>query len=243
LDRLVAERGRPPRFIRCDNGPEPTANALRDWCRFTSAATSYIQLGSPWQNPSVGSFAGRLCDELLAVDAFSTFLEAQVLVEDWRIEYNTVRPHSAIGYLTLTDYAEAWNANHPNSHSGWTNTRGPVTLRRPLRCRIDDRVVGMADGNGPDGKDLSSTLDACWSRSKPPWIPKDAPSAPRPRPLSILQAVRRAVASRMLRRSPIFFPLSASGTLDCHYGDLCRVWPGEPGGLPFLRELRQPAHA
>jgi hypothetical protein len=51
------------------------------------------------------------------------------------------------------------------------------------------------------------------------------------------------VASRVLRRSPIFFPLSPSGTLDCHYGDLCCVWPGEPGWLPFLRELRQPAHA
>jgi putative transposase len=51
LDRLVAKRGTTPRFIRCDNGPELTANALRDWCRFTGAGTSYIEPGSPWQNP------------------------------------------------------------------------------------------------------------------------------------------------------------------------------------------------
>jgi putative transposase len=113
LDQLVADRGRPPLFIRCDNGPELTANALRDWCRFNQAGTSYIEPGSPWQNPYVESFGGRLRDELLAVEAFNTLLEAQVLVQDWRIEYNTVRPHSALGYLTPTDYAKAWTANHP----------------------------------------------------------------------------------------------------------------------------------
>jgi putative transposase len=51
LDRLVAERHTRPRFIRCDNGPELTANALRDWCRFSGAEVSYIEPGSPWQNP------------------------------------------------------------------------------------------------------------------------------------------------------------------------------------------------
>jgi putative transposase len=60
LDHLVAERGTTPGFIRCDNRPELTANALRDWCRFTGAGTSYIEPGSPWQNPYVESFGGRL---------------------------------------------------------------------------------------------------------------------------------------------------------------------------------------
>jgi putative transposase len=112
LEGLVAERGA-PQFVRCDNGPELTANALRDWCRFTGAGASYIEPGSPWQNPYVESFGGRLRDELLAVEAFSSLLEARVLVEDWRIEYNTVRPHSALGYLTPTDYAKARTTNHP----------------------------------------------------------------------------------------------------------------------------------
>jgi len=113
LDRLVAQRGTTPRFIRCDNGPELTANALRDWCRFTGAGTSYIEPGSPWQNPYVESFGGRLRDELLAVEAFNTLLEAQVLVEDWRIEYNTLRPHSALGYLSPTDYAKTGTTIQP----------------------------------------------------------------------------------------------------------------------------------
>jgi putative transposase len=113
LDHLIAEGGRPPRFIRCDNGPELTANALRDWCRFTGAGTSYIEPGAPWQNPDVESFGGQLRAGLLAVEAFCTPLEAQVLVEDWRIQYNTLGPHSALGYLTPTDYARAWTTNHP----------------------------------------------------------------------------------------------------------------------------------
>jgi putative transposase len=83
LDRLVTERGAAPRFIRCDNGPELTANALRHWCRFNHAGTSYIEPGSPWQNPYVESFGGRLRDELLAVEASNGLLEARVLVEDW----------------------------------------------------------------------------------------------------------------------------------------------------------------
>jgi putative transposase len=99
LDRLVDERQTAPRFLRCDNGPELTANALRDWCRFNHAGTSYIEPGSPWQNPYVESFGSRLRDELLAIETFSSLLEAQVLVEDWRIEYNTVRPHACVPQL------------------------------------------------------------------------------------------------------------------------------------------------
>jgi hypothetical protein len=68
---LAAERQTAPRFLRCDNGPELTANVLRDWCRFNQAGTSYIEPGSPWQNPYVESFGGRLRDELLSVEAFN----------------------------------------------------------------------------------------------------------------------------------------------------------------------------
>ncbi|GAA3227948.1 hypothetical protein GCM10020256_39710 [Streptomyces thermocoprophilus] len=73
LDKIAAVRGF-PQFIRCDNGPELTAAALRDWCRFTSTRTSYIEPGSPWQNPWVESYGGRMRDELLAVEQFDTLL-------------------------------------------------------------------------------------------------------------------------------------------------------------------------
>jgi putative transposase len=100
LDRLVAERNTAPAFIRCDNGPELTANALRDWCRFSKAGSAYIEPGSPWQNPYVESFGSRLRDELLAVELFSCLAEAQVVIEDWRQDYNQQRPHSALGMMT-----------------------------------------------------------------------------------------------------------------------------------------------
>ena len=74
-----------------------------------------LPISSPARRGSTlcGSFGSRLRDELLAVEVFNTLLEARVLVEDWRIEYNTVRPHSALGYLTPTDYAKAWTTHHP----------------------------------------------------------------------------------------------------------------------------------
>jgi len=57
LDDIVKRKGEAPAFIRCDNGPEFTANALRDWCRFSGTGTSYIEPGSPWENPFVESFS------------------------------------------------------------------------------------------------------------------------------------------------------------------------------------------
>lgn len=112
LDKVVGDRGTHPSFIRCDNGPELTANALRDWCRFTGAGTSYIDPGSPWQNPWVESYASRMRDELLAIEQFDTLLEAQVLVADWRTEYNGYRPHSALGMRTPVEFARQWRTNH-----------------------------------------------------------------------------------------------------------------------------------
>jgi Integrase core domain len=108
VDRLIAKRGTAPAHVRCDNGPELTANALRDWCRFSGAGASYIEPGSPWQNPYVESFGSRVRDELLSVELFSSLAEAQVLVEDWRIDYNSSRPHSALGMMAPARFAASW---------------------------------------------------------------------------------------------------------------------------------------
>jgi putative transposase len=112
LDRLVTERGRAPRFIRCDNGPELTANALRDWCRFSKAGSAYIEPGSPWQNPYVESFGSRIRDELLSVELFSCLAEAKVMVEDWREDYNEHRPHSALDMTAPGRFARTWRHRH-----------------------------------------------------------------------------------------------------------------------------------
>jgi putative transposase len=108
LDRLVVSRGRPPAFVRFDNGPEFIANALADWCRFNTVGTCFIDPGSPWQNAWIESFNGRLRDELLNSWHFDTLLEAQVILGDWRVDYNDNRPHSAHGGLTPSEFAQAW---------------------------------------------------------------------------------------------------------------------------------------
>lgn len=87
-----------PDHIRSDNGPEFTAKALRAWLATVGARTPYIEPGSPWENGYCESFNGRLRDELLNGEIISSLREARVVIERWRKDYNTVRPHSALGY-------------------------------------------------------------------------------------------------------------------------------------------------
>lgn len=110
LEALIATRGRAPRFLRVDNGPELTSHALRDWCRFSHAATVFIEPGCPWQNPFVESFHARVRDELLNVEQFACLTEARVLIDDWQVDYNTRRPHSALEMLTPAAFAAACSA-------------------------------------------------------------------------------------------------------------------------------------
>jgi transposase InsO family protein len=107
IEKLVAEFGAPG-HLRMDNGPELVAWALRDWCRLAGTRTTYIEPGAPWENPFVESFNGRARDELLNVEEFGTLLEAQVVVEAWRVEYNTYRPTSVHGGLTPAEFRKAW---------------------------------------------------------------------------------------------------------------------------------------
>ena len=124
--RLVAVRGAPV-HLRMDNGPEMIAWALRDYCRLAGARTTYIEPGSPWENPFAESFNSRVRDELFNVEEFATLLEAQVIVEAWRIEYNTYRPHSSLGDLTPAEYAATWTRPpKQHSHSRRTSSGGPV---------------------------------------------------------------------------------------------------------------------
>lgn len=87
-----------PAYIRSDNGPEFVAQALRDWIAAVGARTAYIEPGSPWENGYCESFNGKLRDELLNGEIFYTLKEAQIMIEAWRRHYNTIRPHSSLGY-------------------------------------------------------------------------------------------------------------------------------------------------
>lgn len=86
---------------------------LREWCRLSGTRSTYIGRGSPRENPFVESFNGRLRDQLLNVEEFADLRQAQVIVEYWRIEYNTYRPHSAPDGLTPDQYAKAWINQRP----------------------------------------------------------------------------------------------------------------------------------
>ncbi len=84
--------------VEPDNGPEFVATSVWDWIAAVGAKTAYIEPGSPWENGYVESFNARLRDELLNGEIFSSVREARIVIEQWRVHYNTVRPHSALGY-------------------------------------------------------------------------------------------------------------------------------------------------
>jgi len=87
-----------PEHIRSDNGPEFTSKAIRDWLPRVGVKILFIEPGSPWENGYNESFNGKLRDELLNREIFYSLKEVQILTEQWRREYNTVRPHSSLGY-------------------------------------------------------------------------------------------------------------------------------------------------
>ena len=97
LAEVMQQRG-VPEHIRSDNGPEFVARELREWLASVGCATLYIEPGSPWENGYCESFNGRLRDECLNGEIFYSLKEAQIVIESWRVEYNTLRPHSALVY-------------------------------------------------------------------------------------------------------------------------------------------------
>jgi putative transposase len=114
-----------PRHIRSDNGPEFVAKAVREWIAMVGSKTAYIEPGSPWENGYCESFNAKLRDELLNGEIFYTLQEAKVIIESWRRHYNTVRPHSALGYKPPAP--EVFMVARPASQSG-SAAPGALTL-------------------------------------------------------------------------------------------------------------------
>ena len=102
---------------------------MRSWLKRVDVKTLYIEPGSPWENGYIESFNGKLADELLAREVFDTLHEAKVLVERWRVQHNTVRPHSALGYRPPAP--EAWLVEEP----------GSATLRQALQPK--EHILGL----------------------------------------------------------------------------------------------------
>ena len=124
---LMATRG-VPEHIRSDNSSEFTAKAVRKWLKKVDVKTLYITPGSPWENGYIESFNGKLSDELLEREVLDTLHEAKVLIERWRVHYNTMRPHSSLGYRPPAP--ESWMVVEPSS----------AALRptqQPLDCSVN----------------------------------------------------------------------------------------------------------
>lgn len=128
LSWLMATRG-VPGHIRSDNGSEFTAKAVRSWLKQVQVKTLFITPGSPWENGYIESFNGKLADELLAREVFDTLYEAKVLIERWRVHYNTIRPHSSLGYRPPAP--EAWHVEEP----------GSAALRQALQPK--EHILGL----------------------------------------------------------------------------------------------------
>lgn len=112
LEDIIAQTGLQPTFIRCDNGPEFTAEALINWCGKAGVKTAFIEPGSPWQNGFIESFNAQFRREQLSQEIIETMAEAKFLANEYQEIYNQTRPHGALRGLTPN---EAWNsqANHP----------------------------------------------------------------------------------------------------------------------------------
>ena len=111
LERIVDHRGTAPALIHCDNGPELVAHALRDWCRFNGTNVGYIEPEHP----------GRT----LLLESFNTFYEAQLLTNDWRLEYNYDRHHESLNYQTPAEYAHRCMTERTETQPPTLITTGP----------------------------------------------------------------------------------------------------------------------
>jgi putative transposase len=103
LSRLVSVHGA-PRYLRSDNGPEFVSRAVLKWLNSAHIDTAHIDPGKPWQNGSNESFNGKFRDECLSMQWFKNRIDAKVMIESFRREYNEIRPHSSLGQLTPLEF-------------------------------------------------------------------------------------------------------------------------------------------
>ena len=111
VEAAMVRYGR-PEHLRSDNGPEFIAYKIQDWLEARAVKTLYIKPGSPWENGHIESFHDKFRDEHLNRELYGSLLEAKVLGEGWRTEYNQLRPHSSLGYQTPEEFAACWQTPH-----------------------------------------------------------------------------------------------------------------------------------
>ena len=110
LQRVCLDKGF-PEMMRSDNGSEFIGKAVNEWLAENGIKPIFIEPGKPWQNGKCESFNGKLRDECLSREWFSSVKEAQVIIEKWRKFYNAERPHSSLGYLTPLEFKSKMENN------------------------------------------------------------------------------------------------------------------------------------
>ncbi len=201
-------------YIRSDNGPEFIAAAVKGWISGVGAKTAFIEPGNPWENGYVESFNGKLRDELLNAEMFNTLAAAKVLIEQWRVHYNTVRPHSSLGCRPPAPEVIASKMARPPGNPGPTGSRQPPCCHAALtfctdhsmgagqlcarahsrlsRCLAHGRRRYFATDWGP-ARHRTRPSDGCGRRGRTPRRPAPTPSQTHP-----FQDVRAGPRCRVL---------------------------------------------
>ena len=130
LEWVMEQRGA-PETIRCDNGPEFTSRHFLAWCEERRIGLVHIQPGRPMQNGHVESFNGRLRDECLNANWFTTLADARTKIEAWRQDYNEERPHSSLGYRTPREFAAIQESRGRESLNGWVGQGNSIAVPLP----------------------------------------------------------------------------------------------------------------
>src|SRR4051794_3690592 len=120
-------------MIISDNGTELTSNAMLKWAQVNGVEWHYIAPGKPQQNGFMESFNGKLRDECLNEQVFSSLAQARRIIECWRIDYNTARPHSSLNYQPPEEFAANWRA--VSQQSPPDAAPAPATGRTAAVCR------------------------------------------------------------------------------------------------------------
>jgi putative transposase len=144
LDLLIAGHGK-PKTVASDNGTELTSNAILSWTAETGIDWHYIDPGKPVQNAFIESFNGRLRDEFLNETLFTSLAQARAALEEWRRDYNTVRPHSRIGWLTPTAYAAQFSPQRDQG-AALANGSAPWSVASPEQMEKINRQTQVAAG-------------------------------------------------------------------------------------------------
>ena len=142
LTALVAQRGKPGMIVS-DNGTELTSNAVLKWAQDTKITWHYIAPGKPMQNGYSESFNGRMRDELLNETLFTSMAQARAVIAAWVADYNTTRPHSALGYQTPAAHAAKLKAMGPVSPPVPGSEPGPIAYTAPNNVTLPQALLSV----------------------------------------------------------------------------------------------------